>query len=277
MSSGSKPLRIEPEFHSKIWGSPRTEPWFKSPECPLTGEVWFPAGDLLIKFLFTEQDLSVQVHPDDEYARAQGESCGKTEMWHILRAEPGARIALGFRRSISADELASSAQDAKILDLLNWVQVQPGDTYLIPAGTVHAISAGIALCEIQQNSDITYRLYDYGRRRPLHLQHAAQVADLGMQPEKMSPRDIADGVQLLAECRYFKTYRVNIDWADRAQPGEFEGLPGSRLLIVLKGCGLVNGVSVAAGHVLQDTGSRKWVVEPENVTPPGSLEFLLTG
>jgi mannose-6-phosphate isomerase len=219
----------------------------------------------------------VQVHPDDAYARTHENSCGKTEMWHILRADPGATIALGFRSPISAGELISSAQSGRILNLLNRVEVQPGDTYLIPAGTVHAINAGIALCEIQQNADITYRLYDYGRDRPLHLEQAAQVADLGMQPGKLIPRDIGDGLQLLAECPYFRTYRGAIHWNQDARPRKFGGHPGSRFLIVLEGSGLVNGFPVSAGQVLRSTGSREWEMEPERPTRPGSIEFLLTG
>jgi mannose-6-phosphate isomerase len=277
MSSGSKPQRIEPEFHNKVWGSPRTEPWFESLGRQSIGEVWFPAGDLLIKFLFTSQDLSVQVHPDDEYARAHGNSGGKTEMWHILRADPGARIAMGFRRPILPAELIACAQSEEIVGLLNWLEVQPGDTYLIPAGTVHAISAGIALCEIQQNSDITYRLYDYGRDRPLHLKQAIEVADLGTRPGKLIPRNIGDEVHLLAECRYFTTYRAMINWSANSLPREYKGVLGTRFLIVLGGSGLVNGLAVSPGQVLQATGLREWMVEPESVTPHGSLQLLLTG
>jgi mannose-6-phosphate isomerase len=271
MSPGSKPQRIEPEFHTKIWGSPRIEPWFALRGDQLTGEVWFPAGDLLIKFLFASQNLSVQVHPDDAYARAKENSRGKTEMWHILRAERGARIALGFRHPISAVQLVSSAESGEILDLLNWMEVCPGDTYFIPAGTVHAIGAGIALCEIQQNSDITYRLYDYNRGRPLHLKQAAEVAGLGRHAGKSVPRDMGDGVQLLAECPYFRTYGANVD-----RPGKLDGPLGCRFLIVLEGAGLVNGFPVSPGLVLAATGSREWVIEPD--TPAsGSLKLLLTG
>jgi mannose-6-phosphate isomerase len=282
MSSGSKPRRIEPEFHAKIWGSPRIEPWFDARGDELTGEVWFPAGDLLIKFLFTSQDLSVQVHPGDEYALAHANSPGKTEMWHILRAEPGARIALGFRRRVSASELVAGAQSGQILDWLNWVKVQPGDTYLIPAGAVHAIGAGIALCEIQQNSDVTYRLYDYGRDRPLHLQHAMEVTDLEMRPEKLIPRDIGNGLQLLVECPYFRTYLVTFNWNHDPRPRTCGGYPGTRLLIVLEGSARVNGLTVSAGQVLaaqvrNGSSSHEWVIEPENVTSPGSMQFLLTG
>ncbi len=277
MIPGSKPKRIEPGFHTKIWGSPRIEPWFESRGDQLTGEVWFPAGDLLIKFLFTSQNLSVQVHPDDEYARAHGNLRGKTEMWHILRAEPGARIALGFRHPISAGQLISSAQTGEIMELLSWTEVSPGETYFIPAGTVHAIGAGIALCEIQQNSDITYRLYDYNRDRPLHLEQAAQMAALGHHPGKSIPCDVAEGVQCVVECPYFRTYLAAISGHRKAQPRKFDGPLGSRFLIVLEGAGMVNGLPVSAGQVLQNPGSREWLVEPEELASSGSLKLILTG
>jgi mannose-6-phosphate isomerase len=265
MSDGSKPQRIEPEFHNKVWGSPRIEPWFASRGDQLTGEVWFPAGDLLIKFLFTSQNLSVQVHPDDSYAKTHENSCGKTEMWHILRADEGARIALGFRRPIRPDELISSAQSGEIMELLNWVDVHPGETYFIPAGTVHAIGAGIALCEIQQNSDITYRLYDYGRDRPLHLTQAAAVADLGLYEVRTAPHENG-GTRPLAECPYFRTDLV---LAEQRQVHT-----GGRFLILLEGSGRVNGLAVAPGQVLRAGDSREWVIEPD---PFGSIKILLTG
>ena len=161
--------------------------------------------------------------------------------------------------------------------MLNWIDVCPGDTYFIPAGTVHAIGAGIALCEVQQNSDITYRLYDYGRDRPLHLKHAAQLADLGMHPGKLVPRDMGNGVQLLAECRYFRAYRATLNWHNHPGNGQFDAPPGIRFLIVLEGAALVNGFPVSRGQVLKAPGSGKWVLEPERQEPRGTLQFLMTG
>lgn len=267
MTGGSKPQRIEPEYHNKIWGSPRIEPWFETRGEQLTGEVWFPADDLLIKFLFTSQNLSVQVHPDDNYARVHENSRGKTEMWHILRADSGARIALGFRRPISPDCLASSAKSGEIMDLLNWVEVRPGETYFIPAGTVHAIGSGLALCEIQQNSDVTYRLYDYGRDRPLHLARGAEVSDLGTHPGKSLSREAGDGVISIAECPYFHTYQAVID-----RPGIWNPPGGVRFLIVLEGAGQIDGLPVSAGQVFRVDSSREWMLSPS--TP---FKVLLTG
>lgn len=272
MNPGSNLKRIEPEFHNKVWGSPRIEPWFASRGDQLTGEVWFPADDLLIKFLFTCQNLSVQVHPGDEYARKHENSRGKTEMWHILRAEAGARIALGFRHSISAGELIAGAKTGEIVDWLNWVEVHAGDTYFIPAGTVHAIGAGIALCEIQQNSDVTYRLYDYGRDRPLHLAQAAEVADLGPHPGKSTPHNAGDGVECVAECPYFRTYL-----AQAARNGVLPGLSGCRFSITLRGSGAINGYPVSPGQVLRSAGAHEWLAEPDRIDPSGALQLLLTG
>jgi mannose-6-phosphate isomerase len=170
------PRRIDGVPHEKVWGSHDLSPLFPPAERKI-GEIWFPAGPLLIKFLFTTENLSVQVHPADEDGLA-----GKTEMWHILRADAGAKIALGFREPVTRARLVEAARSGEIMTLLNWIPVRAGETYFTPAHTVHAIGAGIALCEIQQNSDITYRLYDYGRPREMHLEEGSRVADLGTHP-----------------------------------------------------------------------------------------------
>ena len=170
--------RLTPERHDLIWGSRDTEPWYQNPKRQRTAEVWFPSGELLIKFLFTTENLSVQVHPNDEQAQKVGKPRGKTEMWHILRAEPGAKLALGLKRAVSAAELKAAAVDGSIVDLLNWITAVPGQTFFVPAGTIHAVGAGIALCEIQQLADITYRLFDWGRGRELHLEAGVGVSRL---------------------------------------------------------------------------------------------------
>ena len=175
----SKIARVAPSFQEKIWGSTGLAPWFPNPENKI-GEVWFDSPRLpLIKFLFTTEKLSVQVHPWDEFAREHENSNGKTEMWYILRAGPAAKVAAGFREPISPETLRDGALSGTIEAMLNWVMVRPGDTLFIPAGTVHAIGAGLSLCEIQQHSDITYRIFDYGRPRALHLEKAMEVSSLG--------------------------------------------------------------------------------------------------
>ena len=155
------------------------------------GEVWFegPAGEpqpLLIKYIFTSEKLSVQVHPDDAQAQERGLANGKTECWYIVDAEPGAMLALGFREPIGAEEMRAAALDGSIEERLSWKAVRPGDFFYVPAGTVHAIGAGLSLIEVQQPSDTTYRLYDYGRPRELHLDEGLSVGRGERYPEELA-------------------------------------------------------------------------------------------
>ena len=150
-----------------IWG---TEDWIHRDE------------KLLVKVIDAKKDLSVQVHPDDEYARrVEGQANGKNEMWYILDARPGAFLYCGFNRKISRELVKQAALDGSITDYLNKIFVKPGDLIKIPAGTVHAICGGIKLLETQQNSNLTYRLFDYkrkgpdGKERELHLDKALDV------------------------------------------------------------------------------------------------------
>jgi mannose-6-phosphate isomerase len=146
------------------------------------GEVWFegPRGlPLLAKYLFTSERLSIQNHPSDADAKARGLASGKEECWLVLEAEPGATLGLGLRREVSRDELRAAALDGSIVELVDWRPVSAGDFYYVPVGTLHAIGAGISLLEFQQNADVTYRLYDYGRPRELHLDEALAVAVCG--------------------------------------------------------------------------------------------------
>jgi mannose-6-phosphate isomerase len=154
------------------------------------GEIWFEGPDelpLLAKYIFTSEKLSVQVHPDDAAAHARGLRSGKSECWYILDAEPGAVLGLGLKREVSKDVLRDAAEDGSIEELMDWVPVSMGDFYFVPAGTVHAIGAGIALLEFQQNSDVTYRLYDYGRPRELHLDDGLAVATAGPYVRRDAP------------------------------------------------------------------------------------------
>lgn len=160
---------------------------------------------VLVKFIDADKDLSVQVHPDDEFALKVEHELGKTEMWHILEAEEDAGIYLGFKRDTTPEEVRSKVEDGSILELLNFIPVHKGESYFIPAGTVHAIGKGVTLIEIQQNSNITYRLYDYkrvdknGNYRELHLDKALKVLNY----KKYQP--ITFKKPILGECRYFRT------------------------------------------------------------------------
>ena len=197
-------VQLERRLVPKVWGR-RDVPAHFGPlpagEEPL-GEVWFPdaAGDdaeLLVKYLFTSQKLSIQVHPDDAAARAAGYSRGKDEAWVVLRAEPDAAIGLGLLEHVTRDELRSAALDGSIEQLIDWRHVSAGDVFYSPAGTVHALGPGLTLVEIQQNLDLTYRLYDYGRPRELHMDEGIAVADPSPYRWSFAPQRIGDGRELL--------------------------------------------------------------------------------
>lgn len=164
----------------KPWGRDSLPPPFAASPGRRIGEIWFehPSGplDLLVKYLFTSEKLSIQVHPDDEFARGQGLQSSKDECWLVLEAEPGAQLGIGTKRALSPEELREASLNGSIEQMLDWKPVKRGDFFYIPAGTVHAIGAGVTLVEIQQNADITYRLYDYGRPRELHLEQGVEVA-----------------------------------------------------------------------------------------------------
>jgi mannose-6-phosphate isomerase len=252
-----KVRRLSPRALEKIWGSPDTGPWYPRSAGKI-GEVWFTAPEeprLLLKFLFTSDKLSVQVHPSDS---ASGP--GKTEMWHVLRAAPGARLALGFERPLSLDRVRAAALSGEIEGLLRWYAPQPGDSFFVTAGTVHAIGAGIALCEIQQNSDVTFRLYDYGRPRGLHLDEALAVADLGCHPGPVAPVDLGEGRRLLVECPYFRTESLAVTAEFRYRSG-----PKPEFLICLEGEGQFDGEPFAPGQIfVAPAGADAFAIQPRS-------------
>ena len=164
----------------KPWGRTELPAPFEVNGRDRIGEIWFEHEgeplDLLVKYLFTSEKLSIQVHPSDELAAAKGLPSGKEECWMVLDAEPGAVLGVGTREPLDAKRLRAAALDGSLEQLIDWKPVSRGDFYYIPAGTVHAIGAGVTLVEIQQNADITYRLYDYGRPRELHLDDGIESA-----------------------------------------------------------------------------------------------------
>lgn len=175
---------------------------------------------IMIKLIDARDNLSVQVHPDNEYALKNEGEYGKTEMWYIIDAEPGAELLYGVERKITARELSDSLQNGTITDLCHHAPVKKGDVFFIPAGTIHAIGKGILLAEVQQNSNTTYRLYDYGRLgndgrpRQLHVKQGSEVCSLEPLPlkdkrETVRLSDTCSG-ELLASCDYFTTYSVNV-------------------------------------------------------------------
>ena len=218
----SSAVRLRPDPREKVWGRNGI------------GEIWYLADQelpLLVKIISTSERLSIQVHPDDGEAGPRG----KSEMWHILEADPGAVIAMGFRQPVTREQLREAAISGEIETLVRWIEVRPGETYYIPAHTVHAIGAGIVLCEIQQNSDTTYRLYDYGRPRELHLEQALSICDLGVHSGAVAPKRLAENWHELVRCRHFVTEEIDL------QP-EMEHTPDVRageLWICLEGEGCV--------------------------------------
>ena len=185
-------MKLERRYVEKPWGRTSLPPMFDPPEKQRIGEVWFEgAGDLplLAKYIFTSEALSIQVHPNDEQAHERGLPSGKSECWYILDAEPGSSIAFGLKREVSAEKLRAAALNGSIEDLVVHREVAAGDFISVPGGTIHAIGAGISLLEFQQNADITYRLYDYGRPRELHLDDGIAVASRGPPPDGLIQRN----------------------------------------------------------------------------------------
>ena len=183
-------MKLHAHAVEKPWGRTDLATIFGGSSDRRIGEIWFehPASQdlpLLVKYIFTSETLSVQVHPNDDEARDRGLARGKNECWYILDADEDATIGLGLKSEISSTELRTAAVDGSIEQLIDWRPVAPGDFFYVPAGTVHAIGAGIMLLEVQQNADVTYRLFDYGRSRELHLDDAIAVS----RPEKYPPEN----------------------------------------------------------------------------------------
>lgn len=200
-------VRIKP----KPWGSLDLRPWSlaSTSDGPI-GELWFerpglavPNAALLLKMLFTTEPLSIQVHPDDAFARAMGLANGKTEAWYIVSAIPGAKVAVGLNYPRSTAELRAAITDGSVADIVHWQPVHPGDVIFIPAGTIHAIGAGIVLVEIQQHSDTTFRLFDYGRERQLHIDNAVAVATAGPRKIQLPSERLSDARTVLTVNSYF--------------------------------------------------------------------------
>lgn len=197
----------------KPWGRRDLPPQFDGDGAAATGEIWFehPRGrdlPLLIKYLFTSERLSIQVHPDDALAAEHGHKRGKDEAWLILDAEPGATLGVGLSRDLQPDELRAAALDGSIEQLVSWQPVRPGEVYYSPAGTVHAIGAGLVLLEVQQNVDLTYRLYDYGRPRELHLDQGVAASKPGRSARRSHERPLSATRSVAAEGHAFTMERL---------------------------------------------------------------------
>ncbi|MBV9841569.1 MAG: class I mannose-6-phosphate isomerase [Sphingomonadaceae bacterium] len=245
-------VRLTTKRVEKPWG--RHDLWPGFPDQPKdkdpVGEVWFEEPDgsqppLLVKYLFTSEKLSVQVHPDDQYARAHGYHRGKDEAWLILSAEPHATIALGTLYPMDKDELRRSALDGSIEKKLDWKAVKADDSYYSPAGTVHAIGPGLVVIEVQQNVDLTYRLYDYGSARELHVDDAVAVADPVPYVAPYIAHDVEPGRTVLGDGPAFVLER----WR-RSGSGTLDSKGrGSVWLVPVKGGGTLDGGRLEPGGV----------------------------
>jgi mannose-6-phosphate isomerase len=263
------PFRLEPWFRTRIWGFHDLSPWYnyKTDGEPI-GEVWLTGemcvaatgplagkslkeitarhgpdllgntyGDgqfpLLIKILFPKEKLSVQVHPDDAMAQKYGEPRGKTECWYALYAEPGAHVALGIKSGVTPEQVRAGIESATLEGLLEMVPVNKDDLLFVDAGTVHAMEPGLVVLETQQTSDLTYRMYDYGRPRPLHLDKSLEAMRLKTRAGKIPPRPVNNHSVLIDE-KYFEIER----WAllpAKASSGITAGTGGLQILFVAEG------------------------------------------
>lgn len=204
---------------------------------------------ILIKLIDAKADLSVQVHPNDEQAYPD---LGKTEMWYVLDAAPGSELVYGFKRDVEAAEVRAAIGSGKISSLLNHVTVKKDDIFFIEAGTVHAIGAGVLIAEIQESSNLTYRLYDYnrvdkrGQKRPLHVEQALKVAKLGSSSSPRQPMRVLNyklgwASELLCRCKYFQVERLILNTEGRVMPSFQTGSNSFHALLVVDGCGVLFG------------------------------------
>src|SRR5580704_1189628 len=281
------PFRLKPWFSERPWGKRVLRPWYADTgTTELVGEAWLTGPQcvvetgpfagrtlasvatelgrefpLLVKLLFPAEKLSVQVHPDDAQAQAFGETRGKTECWYVLEAEPGAAVALGLKAGVDAAAVKAAIADGTMEELLEWVPVSVGDMLFVDAGTVHAIGPGVVLLETQQASDVTYRLYDYGRPRELHLEKGLQVMKAKTAAGKVPPR-VKDGFTRLIEQKYFVVDRFEVP------SGEVKvGFDGPGCLVGLVGSGVVR----FGGEELE------LMVGQAVVVPAGSCPLVVRG
>jgi mannose-6-phosphate isomerase len=295
-----RPFRVAPTFAERIWGKPDLKPWYASTgKSGLVGEAWLtgpecvietgalagrtlasvtaefgpallgPGGEgefpLLVKMLFPNEKLSVQVHPNDEQAKKIGLARGKTECWYVLEAEPGATVALGLKPGTTSDAIAAAVKDRTMESLMQWLPVSVGDMVFVDAGTVHAIGPGAVLLEVQQTCDVTYRLYDYGRPRELHLEAGLAVVSTDTAAGKIAPRNI-DGFVRLIDTKYFTVDRFEGPWTLSS--------PGPSCLVSLHGTALIAGAGVgvelpAGQAVVVPAGSEVEVIDRD-----GDLSFV---
>ncbi len=233
---------------------------------------------LLVKFIDARQNLSIQVHPDDATAVRHGKKQGKTEMWYVLESEPSASLYCGLSKPITTEEYCSMVEDGTIMDVLAQYRVHEGDVFFIPAGRIHAIGAGCFVAEIQQTSDVTYRIYDYdrqdenGNRRELHIREAAESIDYSVLPDyRTRYKQEQDTPVMLVDCPYFITTLYE---TTRPRLIDYSHLDSFVILIGLKGRG-----TVTSGEQTLPLCSGEIVLLPasiQRVSIEGNIKFIET-
>ncbi len=245
---------------------------------------------LLLKFLFPEEKLSVQVHPDDATAQRFGEPWGKTECWYVAHAKPGAQIALGLKPGVTTAQFEQAIQENRAEDSLNWINVYQGEMIYVAGGTVHTLGPGVVIVETQQQSDTTYRLYDYGRPRPLHLERGlASVKDRNASGKVIRPAPVMIHGGRSRESTMIAAPYFNVDMFELKEPHVFStaaaeqngsrkndaGKTSAQILVALEGCGVVvvqgrDPVTLAKGDAVVIPA----VVQSFMVRPQWAVEFL---
>ncbi len=312
------PFLMLPAFDPRPWGTHDLSPiypnrkfeekigeaWLTGDDCkiangPLTGQTLAQVskkyqrelvGDatrdaqrfpLLLKFLFPHEKLSVQVHPDDEQARRVGQPWGKTECWYVAHAKPGAQIALGLRTGVTVAQLEKAIHEKRAEELLNWINVYTGDMIYVAGGTVHTLGPGSVIVETQQQSDTTYRLYDYGRQRELHLKDGMAAVKLTVASGKVvraAPAQVPGSGNRqapLVAAPYFVVDMFEMKDAQELSTVEDSGESSAQIIVAVEGCGVVE----AAGTEPVTLAKGDAVVVPAStgeftIRPQWRLEFL---
>ena len=309
------PFRIDPRFTSRVWGFRDLRPWYnRVAEGDPIGEVWLTGDDcliatgphageklgalflthhadllgtnvpladspLLIKVIFAREKLSVQVHPDDNMARKYGQPRGKTECWYALASDPGAQVAAGLKPGVTAAQVQEGIHNGTLESSLNLLPVHTGDMIFVDAGTVHAIWPGSILLETQQNSDITYRMFDYGRPRELHIDKSLEALRFATGAGKIAPQQLPDRTVLI-DVDYFRVERIPIHGSRTSQSlGSKNQQSGLAYLFAAAGAGLVKGSGFdpvelpARGIVAIPAASPEFLVE-DSADADGPLDLI---
>jgi mannose-6-phosphate isomerase len=236
---------------------------------------------LLLKFLFPEEKLSVQVHPDDATAQRFGEPWGKTECWYVAHAKPGSQIALGLKSGVTVAQFDQAIHDKRAEDLLNWINIYQGEMIYVAGGTVHTLGPGSVIVETQQQSDTTYRLYDYGRGRPLHLERGlAAVKERVGSGKVIRPAPVAinggkNRQSSMIAAPYFTVELFELKSSHEFSVGDESGKTSAQILVAVEGCGVVEAqgrdpVTLAKGDAVVIPAS----LQGFTVRPQWAVEFL---